>query len=381
MKLIKRVVFLGLCIYLIGGASITWVSATQKSTESLSEDRFDNELAGMSAMMNSYYEEVLSEDGISVDNVSTTLNIDGQKLPKVDRIPAFFSTLAFAKVNDYVNIRSEASVESEPCGRLYANAAATILSKKNGWVKISSNDITGYVKEEYLAMGQDAITIANRHYTRYATVTAEELPVYIDFKDTKKVVKTIKKNAEFKVEKVEENWVKLSSDSVNGWVSKDYINFTYHFTYATSMEEAKKLDEKKQRDPEHMIWPLPADHRICSYYGPRKAPCPGASTFHKGLDIGGATGLKVVSVLAGTVTASTYSSSGGYYVEIDHGNGFKTRYLHNSKLLVKKGQRVNQGDVISLVGSTGISTGSHLHFSVIKNGVNVDPYPYLKKVH
>jgi murein DD-endopeptidase MepM/ murein hydrolase activator NlpD len=127
-----------------------------------------------------------------------------------------------------------------------------------------------------------------------------------------------------------------------------------------------------------MIWPLPGDGRTFSGFGPRKPPCPGATSFHNGVDIGGEYGATIVAVLAGTVTIATYNSSAGNYVGIDHGNGVSTRYCHASKLLVKPGEYVLQGQPIALVGSTGVSTGPHLHFAVLINGQYVDPMKYIK---
>ncbi len=126
-----------------------------------------------------------------------------------------------------------------------------------------------------------------------------------------------------------------------------------------------------------MIWPLPGDGRTFSGFGPRVAPCPGASTFHNGVDIGGEMGATVVSVLAGTVTRAGYNASAGYFVQVDHGDGVSTRYCHASKLLVSAGDYVLQGQPIMLVGSTGVSTGPHLHFAVIINGSYVDPMKYI----
>lgn len=128
---------------------------------------------------------------------------------------------------------------------------------------------------------------------------------------------------------------------------------------------------------ENMIWPLPGRSRISSPFGPRKAPIAGASTYHKGIDISGNTGDEIIAALAGTVVVSQYSVSSGNWIQIDHGNGLRTSYLHCSKLLVSVGDKVKQGEVIGLVGSTGISTGSHLHFSVIIDGVNVNPVNYV----
>ena len=126
-----------------------------------------------------------------------------------------------------------------------------------------------------------------------------------------------------------------------------------------------------------IIWPLPGRTTVVSFFGPRKAPTAGASTYHKGIDIDGYTGDEIVAALSGTVVIARYSVSSGNYITIDHGNGVKTSYLHCSKLLVSVGDTVKQGEVIGLVGSTGISTGPHLHFSLILDGTNVDPLGYV----
>ena len=125
------------------------------------------------------------------------------------------------------------------------------------------------------------------------------------------------------------------------------------------------------------IWPCPASKRITSYFGPRKAPVEGASTDHKGIDIGVGTGNNVIASAAGKVTTSTYSKSAGNYIVISHGSGMSTVYMHNSKLLVSVGDYVEQGQTIALSGSTGYSSGPHLHFGVIKNGTYVDPLGYV----
>jgi len=128
----------------------------------------------------------------------------------------------------------------------------------------------------------------------------------------------------------------------------------------------------------NIIWPLPGDGRTYSGFGPRKAPLPGASTFHNGVDIGGVQGATIVASLAGTVIQAAYNWSGGNTIVIDHGNGVKTKYCHASKLLVSVGDTVMQGQPIALVGSTGVSTGPHLHFAIMINNVYVDPMKYIK---
>ena len=125
------------------------------------------------------------------------------------------------------------------------------------------------------------------------------------------------------------------------------------------------------------VWPCPSSRRITSGLGPRTQPVPGASTNHKGIDIGAAHGSSIVAAAGGRVTTSTYSGSAGNYIVISHGNGLSTVYMHCSALYVSAGDVVSAGQSIAAVGSTGFSTGPHLHFGVIKNGAYVNPRNYV----
>lgn len=125
------------------------------------------------------------------------------------------------------------------------------------------------------------------------------------------------------------------------------------------------------------IWPCPSSRRITSGFGNRAQPTAGASTNHKGIDIGASYGAAIVAAAAGRVTTAAYSSSAGNYIVISHGNGLSTVYMHCSSLSVSAGQSVTAGQTIAAVGSTGYSTGNHLHFGVIKNGSYVNPTAYV----
>ncbi len=117
---------------------------------------------------------------------------------------------------------------------------------------------------------------------------------------------------------------------------------------------------------------------ISSHFGKRADPFTGKQEFHRGVDFAGKRNSDVISVAGGVVTEAVGRSGYGNLVEIDHGNGYVTRYGHNDKLSVKVGQAVKKGQVIAKMGSTGRSTGPHVHFEVLKNGVRVDPMKFIR---
>lgn len=127
------------------------------------------------------------------------------------------------------------------------------------------------------------------------------------------------------------------------------------------------------------MWPCPSSTRVTSDYGTRLSPTAGASSNHKGLDIGAAFGSAIVAAADGTVAYAGYNSGMGNYVMLSHGDGLYTVYGHCSALLVSTGDTVGAGQTIAQVGSTGISTGNHLHFGVSKDGAYVSPWNYLSR--
>ncbi len=116
---------------------------------------------------------------------------------------------------------------------------------------------------------------------------------------------------------------------------------------------------------------------ISSYFGMRNDPFTGKRTMHKGMDFAGKEGSDVVAVASGVVTWAGKRYGYGELVEINHGKGYVTRYGHNQEILVEIGDRVKQGEVIATMGSTGRSTGPHVHFEVVRNGKIVDPTKYI----
>ena len=118
---------------------------------------------------------------------------------------------------------------------------------------------------------------------------------------------------------------------------------------------------------------------ISSYFGHRADPFTGRKAFHRGVDFAGPSGAEVVAVASGVVTYSKERFGYGRTVEINHGGGYVTRYAHNQKVLVSVGDTVQKGQAIALIGSTGRSTGPHLHFEVLKQGRAVDPMSFVRR--
>ncbi len=114
-----------------------------------------------------------------------------------------------------------------------------------------------------------------------------------------------------------------------------------------------------------------------SYFGKRADPFNGKLAMHKGMDFAGKEGSKIVAVASGVVTWSGDRYGYGELIEINHGNGYTTRYGHNAELLVKVGDSIEKGQTISLMGSTGRSTGPHVHFEVLKNDRQIDPSKFV----
>ena len=125
-------------------------------------------------------------------------------------------------------------------------------------------------------------------------------------------------------------------------------------------------------------WLIPCNYtRFSSPFGYRVHPVYKDWRFHYGVDLSAPSGTPIVASRSGVVTTATYSSSAGYYVTIDHQDGFATKYLHMTHYIVSVGESVSAGQVIGYVGSTGTSTGPHLHFSVLYNGSHVNPANYI----
>lgn len=139
------------------------------------------------------------------------------------------------------------------------------------------------------------------------------------------------------------------------------------------LQKQEKISGTTVKSTGTYIWPAEASKTVTSLFGTRWHPVYQMYKTHAGVDIGAAYGTNILASDSGIVVTSTYSSSYGNYVMINHGGGRTTLYAHMSKRLVSVGDSVTQGDVIGLVGSTGVSTGNHVHFEVTEGGTRVNP--------
>ena len=137
------------------------------------------------------------------------------------------------------------------------------------------------------------------------------------------------------------------------------------------------LNENLQKEVEPSGRPITKGW-LSSYFGMRTHPLSGRREMHKGIDFAGSMGGQVIAVAKGVVTYSGKRYSYGNLIEIAHGNGYSTRYAHNSRLMVSVGDTVEKGFQIAEIGSSGRSTGPHVHFEVLKNGREVNPIPFIR---
>lgn len=127
-----------------------------------------------------------------------------------------------------------------------------------------------------------------------------------------------------------------------------------------------------------ITWVMPCNYiMLTSPYGWRIHPTKGTRRFHHGVDLGGRSGTPIYATRSGTVTAAKYASDAGYYVTVNHGDGFSSSYLHMTHFVVFQGDKVKAGQVIGYMGSTGDSTGPHLHFAIYYDGTSQNPADYI----
>lgn len=208
------------------------------------------------------------------------------------------------------------------------------------------------------------LTVVTNEEVKYTEETNYETEVVNDdslYKNQKKItVKGEKGLSEIKATEIRHNGLLIEKNIVEEIVIEEPVT-------EKIVQGTKELPKTAAKGS----FIVPTSGRMTSPYGMR------SGRMHRGVDLANSTGTSVNAADGGKVTFSGYSGSYGYMVEINHENGYVTRYAHNSKLLVKSGDRVYRGQTIAKMGSTGRSSGSHLHFEVIVNGTHQNPSRYI----
>ena len=210
----------------------------------------------------------------------------------------------------------------------------------------------------------------------------EEHPEYMQFKELyeQKIATIFGMQAGHSYTK---EWFELTKQSFA--LAEYYAKFDFQFKIVKNLTKELELNIHRldqfllDKDSFLKSTPtlLPARGWITSYYGPRKSHYSGRIKMHEGLDVGARPGTPIVAPADGVVTFSGRKPGFGFFLQINHGYGVETIYAHAKRLLAKKGQRIRRGQEIAKVGSTGYSTGPHLHYEIRVNGTPVDPLYYI----
>jgi len=259
---------------------------------------------------------------------------------------------------------------------LYENSETTYLD-----VLLNSKSIVDFISRYYIIE-----EIAVHDAELLETVEREKELIELaneELKEQQKKLKEIKTEEQKKVISLEN--AKLVQSSYQSSLTEEEQEIQAkidEFTEELNRVEAEILFISSGNISENytgglFAWPAPGYYTITSEYGMRLHPILKVYRSHSGLDIGAPMGADIIAANDGVVIKSTYMSSYGNVVMIDHGGGVITVYAHGSELVAKLGNTVKRGDVVLKCGSTGWSTGPHLHFEIRINGKTIDPFPYI----
>jgi len=397
--MIRRIIALGLILVLAAGIPI---QASSASTEKVTEDDASTKSLQEAQDEKAQLEKALKEAQSTIEDLkdskgdieSKVTELNQQLIDISARITDLENQLT-AKSEDIQETKDELAGAKEREAQQYADMKVRIqFMYENGQTSylealLSSRNISEFLNSaDYIAQIQSydrqKLTEYQDTVESIVNLEAQLEQEYTDLEALKSTVESNKATVAAMMRQKESELADISGDIEDAQSDADYyaaeIQAQEELIAAIKRAEAEKAAAGVEEHPYTggaFRWPCPSSTRVTSDYGTRVSPMSGASSNHKGIDIGASAGADIIAAADGTVTAASYSSAAGNYVMIDHGGGLYTVYMHASSLLVSPGQTVSAGDVIAKVGSTGISTGSHLHFGVSLNGSYVSPWSYL----
>jgi len=397
--MIRRITALGLILVLAAGIPI---QASSASTEKVTEDAASTKSLQEAQDEKAQLEKALKEAQSTIEDLrdskgdieSKVTELNQQLIDISARITDLENQLT-AKSEDIQETKDELAGAKEREAQQYADMKVRIqFMYENGQTSylealLSSRNISEFLNSaDYIAQIQSydrqKLTEYQDTVESIVNLEAQLEQEYTDLEALKSTVESNKATVAAMMRQKESELADISGDIEDAQSDADYyaaeIQAQEELIAAIKRAEAEKAAAGVEEHPYTggaFRWPCPSSTRVTSDYGTRVSPMSGASSNHKGIDIGASAGAGIIAAADGAVTAASYSSAAGNYVMIDHGGGLYTVYMHASSLLVSPGQTVSAGDVIAKVGSTGISTGSHLHFGVSLNGSYVSPWSYL----
>lgn len=397
--MIRRITALVLILVLAAGIPI---QASSASTEKVTEDAASTKSLQEAQDEKAQLEKALKEAQSTIEDLrdskgdieSKVTELNQQLIDISARITDLENQLT-AKSEDIQETKYELAGAKEREAQQYADMKVRIqFMYENGQTSylealLSSRNISEFLNSaDYIAQIQSydrqKLTEYQDTVESIVNLEAQLEQEYTDLEALKSTVESNKATVAAMMRQKESELADISGDIEDAQSDADYyaaeIQAQEELIAAIKRAEAEKAAAGVEEHPYTggaFRWPCPSSTRVTSDYGTRVSPMSGASSNHKGIDIGASAGADIIAAADGTVTAASYSSAAGNYVMIDHGGGLYTVYMHASSLLVSPGQTVSAGDVIAKVGSTGISTGSHLHFGVSLNGSYVSPWSYL----
>ena len=325
-----------------------------------------------------------------------SIKLGNKKIGYLDKLESFDSYIEEIKKNEniaFVELKKQPQISIDLVSR---NTKSSEEEIKN---QIRDNLQVEYTSYAITYKGQNLAYLSNMENAENAISELKKtnsskdlgiLQVYSDNYDEISAVETETaiKNISNLIKKQDKKKVKLASNNSNKRItdavsSKDSEKTTNkkkdnnNTSKVSNNKTNKSTSEKNTTKKLAISLSKPLSGIITSRYGGRKSPGGIGSTNHKGLDIAAKAGTTIKAAASGTVTFAGYKGSLGNLVIIDHGNGIQTYYGHCSKLYVENGQKVESGEEIAAVGSTGAATGPHLHFEIHINGKAVNPQNYL----
>ncbi len=403
-KKTKRITSVIVCLALILSCGTTSLTVQAVTSESIREkereiEKAKEEVSGLKSSLTDVEKLKKELEQSKNDLTAFVRQLDGQLADIQDKI-AQYNTMITDKEQEIEEIMRDLDEAQARQERQYAAMKKRIqfmYERSDSFyleTLFGSNSIAGIVnRADYIEAlsryDRDKLDeyVATRKYVELCKEELETEKQLLD--EAKLAVEQEEANVNTLIGEKEAQIVSVSGDIANKEAAiKEYEDMIAQENAEIAALEKAVAEEKARLEAENaqariyngglFAWPCPGYKRISDEYGNRMHPILGVEKFHNGLDMAASSGTPILAAYDGDVVAADYSSSMGNYIMINHGSGLYTIYMHCSALYVSKGQTVYKGQNIAAVGSTGRSTGPHLHFSVRLNGNYVSPWNYLK---